>query len=83
MCCCCREFVRVCYAALQLNSQVVRSDQAEYQVALKQNFQKLVVELTSLLGESLWPDDEVGSFKRNSQALFSAISGASCNSSAA
>ncbi|XP_054285049.1 dedicator of cytokinesis protein 9 [Macrosteles quadrilineatus] len=78
-----REFVRVCYAALQLNSQVVRSDQAEYQVALKQNFQKLVMELTSLLGESMWPDDEVGSFKRNSQALFSAISGASCNSSAA
>lgn len=78
-----REFVRVCYAALQLNSQLVRSDQTEYQAALKQNFHKLVQELSALLSESLWPDQELGSFKRNSQALFSAISGASNNTSTA
>ncbi|RZF44325.1 hypothetical protein LSTR_LSTR006875 [Laodelphax striatellus] len=76
-----REFVTVCYAALQLNSQVVRSDQVEYQAALKQNFHKLVQDLSMMLSEPLWPDSEAGSFKRNSQALFSAISGASATSS--
>lgn len=79
----CREFVRVCYAALQLNSQLVRSDQAEYQVALRENFHKLVQDLSTMLSESLWPDQELGSFKRNSQALFSAISGTNTHSSSA
>ncbi|CAB0016565.1 unnamed protein product [Nesidiocoris tenuis] len=78
-----REFVRVCYAALQLNSRLVRSDQAEYQMALRQNLHKLAQELSHMFSETLWPDSELGSFKRNSQALFSAISGASSNSSSA
>uniref|UniRef100_A0A023F2T5 Putative ph domain-containing protein n=1 Tax=Triatoma infestans TaxID=30076 RepID=A0A023F2T5_TRIIF len=78
-----REFIRVCYAALQLNSRLVRSDQTEYQAALRQNLHKLAQELSILFSETLWPDSEMGSFKRNSQALFSAISGASSNSSSA
>ncbi|XP_026677527.1 dedicator of cytokinesis protein 11-like [Diaphorina citri] len=78
-----REFVRVCYAALQLNSQVVRADQTEYQAALRANFHKLCTDLSNLFQETLWPDTELGSFKRNSQALFSAISGANSNSSSA
>lgn len=80
-----REFVRVCYAALQLNSRLVRSDQVEYQAALRQNLQKLAEELSSMFSETLWPHTELGSFKRNSQALFSAISGATSatNSSSA
>uniref|UniRef100_A0A8D9FDQ4 Dedicator of cytokinesis protein 9 n=1 Tax=Cacopsylla melanoneura TaxID=428564 RepID=A0A8D9FDQ4_9HEMI len=78
-----REFVRVCYAALQLNSTLVRADQSEYQAALRANFHKLCTDLSNLFQETLWPDTELGSFKRNSQALFSAISGANSNSSSA
>ncbi|XP_024086053.1 dedicator of cytokinesis protein 9 isoform X2 [Cimex lectularius] len=78
-----REFIRVCYAALQLNSKLVRSDQTEYQMALRQNLHKMAQDLSNMFSETLWPDSELGSFKRNSQALFSAISGASSNSSSA
>ncbi|XP_023704534.1 dedicator of cytokinesis protein 9 isoform X3 [Cryptotermes secundus] len=78
-----REFVKICYTALQINSKLITSDQHEYQEVLRQNFQKLCHNLSSLFGESLWPDEEVGCFKRNSQALFSVISGASGNSSSA
>ncbi|KAJ9579787.1 hypothetical protein L9F63_004572 [Diploptera punctata] len=76
---CCREFVKICYTALQINSKLITSDQQEYQEVLRQNFQKLCHNLSSLFGESLWPDEEMGCFKRNSQALFSVISGASGN----
>jgi hypothetical protein len=78
-----REFVKICYTALQINSKLITSDQHEYQEVLRLNFQKLCHNLSSLFGESLWPDEEVGCFKRNSQALFSVISGASGNSSSA
>ncbi|XP_069677061.1 dedicator of cytokinesis protein 9 isoform X1 [Periplaneta americana] len=78
-----REFVKICYMALQINSKLITSDQHEYQEVLRQNFQKLCHSLSSLFGESLWPDEEMGCFKRNSQALFSVISGASGNSSSA
>ncbi|KAL1123769.1 hypothetical protein AAG570_001542 [Ranatra chinensis] len=78
-----RDFVRICYTALQLNSRLVRSDQAEYQAVLRANLHKLAQELSSLFCETLWPDHQVGSFKRNSQALFSAISGANSASSSA
>ena len=78
-----REFVKICYTALQINSMLITPDQHEYQEVLQQNFQKLCHSLSSLFGESLWPDDEVGCFKRNSQALFSVISGASANCSSA
>ena len=78
-----REFVKICYTALQINSRLITPDQHEYQEVLQQNFQKLCNSLSSLFGESLRPDDEVGCFKRNSQALFSVISGASANCSSA
>ncbi|PSN40266.1 Dedicator of cytokinesis protein 11 [Blattella germanica] len=78
-----REFVKICYTALQINSKLITSDQQEYQEVLRINFQKLCNNLSSLFGESLWPDEEMGCFKRNSQALFSVISGASGNSSSA
>lgn len=78
-----REFVKICYAALQVNSKIITAEQQEYQEVLRQNYHKLCQELSQLFGEPVWPDEELGSFKRNSQALFSAISGASANSSSA
>ncbi|XP_018332779.1 dedicator of cytokinesis protein 9 [Agrilus planipennis] len=78
-----REFVKICYSALQINSKLITSDQQEYQEVLRQNYKKLCSSLSCLFGESLWPHEETGSFKRNSMALFSAISGASHSSSTA
>lgn len=76
------EFVKICCNALQVNSKVIESDQHEYQDALKRNFQKMCTDLTALLGESVYPYGDVNdSFKRNSQALFNAISGSSHSSS--
>ncbi|CAH0557569.1 unnamed protein product [Brassicogethes aeneus] len=78
-----REFVKICYSALQINGRLITTDQLEYQEVLRQNYKKLCTSLSELFGESLWPHDDTGSFKRNSMALFSAISGASQNSSTA
>ncbi|KAH0567488.1 dedicator of cytokinesis protein 9 isoform X3 [Cotesia glomerata] len=78
-----RDFIKICYTALQINSKLITSDQHEYQEVLRENYQKLCQNLSSLLGESIWPDDQVGSFKRNSAALFSAISGANNHTSIA
>ncbi|EFA03420.2 Dedicator of cytokinesis protein 11-like Protein [Tribolium castaneum] len=78
-----REFLKICYSALQVNGKLISQDQYEYQEVLRQNYKKLCTSLSNLFGESLWPHDETGSFKRNSMALFSAISGASQNSSTA
>ncbi|KAF5297752.1 hypothetical protein FQR65_LT09926 [Abscondita terminalis] len=78
-----REFVKICYSALQINSKLIAHDQQEYQEVLRQNYKKLCSSLSALFGESLWPHDDTGSFKRNSMALFSAISGASHSSSTA
>ncbi|XP_043275620.1 dedicator of cytokinesis protein 9 isoform X2 [Venturia canescens] len=78
-----RDFVKICYTALQINSKLITADQHEYQEVLRENYQKLCQNLSSLLGESIWPDEQVGSFKRNSAALFSAISGANNHTSIA
>ncbi|XP_034950532.1 dedicator of cytokinesis protein 9 isoform X2 [Chelonus insularis] len=78
-----RDFIKICYTALQINGKLITNDQLEYQEVLRENYQKLCQNLSSLLGESIWPDDEIGSFKRNSAALFSAISGANNHTSIA
>ncbi|XP_050306735.1 dedicator of cytokinesis protein 9 isoform X2 [Anthonomus grandis grandis] len=78
-----REFLKICYSALQINGRLITADQQEYQEVLRQNYKKLCASLSTLFGESLWPHDDMGSFKRNSLALFSAVSGASQNSSTA
>ncbi|XP_030749591.1 dedicator of cytokinesis protein 9 isoform X3 [Sitophilus oryzae] len=78
-----REFLKICYSALQINGRLISQDQQEYQEVLRQNYKKLCSSLSSLFGESLWPHDEMGSFKRNSMALFSPVSGALQNSSTA
>ncbi|XP_035734604.1 dedicator of cytokinesis protein 9-like isoform X2 [Vespa mandarinia] len=78
-----REFVKICYTALQINSKLITPDQHEYQEVLRENYQKLCQSLSSLLGEPIWSDEQVGSFKRNSAALFSVISGANSHTSTA
>ncbi|XP_043462362.1 dedicator of cytokinesis protein 9 isoform X3 [Leptopilina heterotoma] len=78
-----REFVKICYTALQINGKLISSDQHEYQEVLRENYQKLCQNLSSLLGEPIWSDDQIGSFKRNSAALFSAISGTNNHTSTA
>ncbi|XP_022919235.2 dedicator of cytokinesis protein 9 [Onthophagus taurus] len=78
-----RKFLEICYAALQINSKIISQEQQEYQDMLRQNYKRLCMSLSTMFGESLWPHDDTGSFKRNSMALFSAISGTSHNSSTA
>ncbi|GJQ81155.1 hypothetical protein Trydic_g20295 [Trypoxylus dichotomus] len=76
-----REFMKICYSALQVNSKIISPEQQQYQDVLRQNYKKLSSSLSTLFGESLWPHEETGSFKRNSTAVFSVISGTSHNSS--
>ncbi|XP_055642537.1 dedicator of cytokinesis protein 9 isoform X3 [Toxorhynchites rutilus septentrionalis] len=78
------DFIRICYTALQINANVISSDQREYHNALRENFDNLCSALSDLLGEFLYPlDDSNNNAHRHSLALFSAISGAPNNSSTA
>ncbi|XP_063975168.1 dedicator of cytokinesis protein 9 isoform X2 [Diachasmimorpha longicaudata] len=74
-----RDFIKICYTALQINSKLITNDQQEYQRVLKDNYYKLCDNLSPLLGESIWPGDIHDTFKRNSSALFNAISGSNNN----
>ncbi|XP_055550315.1 dedicator of cytokinesis protein 9 isoform X1 [Wyeomyia smithii] len=79
-----REFIRICYTALQINANVISTDQREYHNALKENYENLCSALSDLLGEFVYPlDDSNNNAHRHSLALFSAISGAPNNSSTA
>ncbi|XP_058818404.1 dedicator of cytokinesis protein 9 isoform X2 [Topomyia yanbarensis] len=79
-----RDFIRICYTALQINANVISSDQREYHSALKENYENLCSALSDLLGEFVYPlDDSTSNAHRHSLALFSAISGAPNNSSTA
>ncbi|XP_065085612.1 dedicator of cytokinesis protein 9 isoform X1 [Ochlerotatus camptorhynchus] len=79
-----REFIRICFTALQINANVISSDQREYHSALKENYENLCSALSDLLGEFIYPlDDSNNNAHRHSLALFSAISGAPNNSSTA
>lgn len=48
-----REFVCISKDALDLNSQVISSDQYEYQMALESNFSELLQSLSAILNEPL------------------------------
>lgn len=71
-----REFVCTCKEALDLNSQVINSDQYEYQMALESNFSELLQSLSSILNEPLLAAQiAVDSLlKRSSQHYLSMIS---------
>lgn len=78
-----REFVKICYTALQINGRVISNDQVEYHHSLKENFSNMCLALNDLMGESLISLDDTTNAHRNSLALFSAISGTPNNSSTA
>ncbi|XP_050675442.1 dedicator of cytokinesis protein 9-like isoform X2 [Leptidea sinapis] len=48
-----KEFLTVCYAALQLNARLISSDQVSYQEALEANYYKLSNSLSAILGQPL------------------------------
>ncbi|XP_050434883.1 dedicator of cytokinesis protein 9 isoform X2 [Adelges cooleyi] len=81
-----REFIRVCFDALKLNRVVVMSDQAEYQDALQENFLKMCRELSECIEDDTLLQDVIQtcmSPSNDSRTLFTAISGASQDSSTA
>lgn len=78
-----RDFVKICYAALQVNGRVISTDQVEYHNSLKENFSNMCAALNDLMGESLISLEDNANAHRNSLALFSAISGTPNNSSTA
>ncbi|XP_058060238.1 dedicator of cytokinesis protein 9 [Anopheles bellator] len=79
-----RDFIKICYTALQINANLISSDQREYHNVLKENYENLCSALSDLLGEIVYPLDEGNNnAHRHSLALFSAISGAPTNSSTA
>uniref|UniRef100_A0A182JHE5 Dedicator of cytokinesis protein 9 n=1 Tax=Anopheles atroparvus TaxID=41427 RepID=A0A182JHE5_ANOAO len=79
-----RDFIKICYTVLQINANLILSDQREYHSALKENYENLCSALSDLLGEIVYPlDDGNNNAHRHSLALFSAISGAPTNSSTA
>ena len=78
---CCRDFVHICGAALELNGKLILSDQREYHEALRFSFRELVNSLSSILNEPSLNGDWDGSVysgmlpKRGSVVVFSTISG--------
>ncbi|VVC41311.1 Hypothetical protein CINCED_3A009340 [Cinara cedri] len=79
-----REFISACFDALKLNRMVVSADQIEYQDVLQENFVKLCRELSECIeNDSLWRDllQTCTSPGNDSRTLFTAISGASHDSS--
>ncbi|CAH1780651.1 unnamed protein product, partial [Owenia fusiformis] len=68
-----KKFVRVCSAALELNSDLIQSDQYEYHESLRTNFHDMVEKLQDMFGEILMDGDaSIGS--RSSLTFFNVIS---------
>lgn len=79
-----REFISACFDALKLNRMVVSADQIEYQDALQENFLKMCRELSECVeNDALWKAllQTCTSPSNDSRTLFTAISGASHDSS--
>ncbi|KAL1490945.1 hypothetical protein ABEB36_011614 [Hypothenemus hampei] len=80
-----REFLKMCHAALQINGELVAQDQREYQEVLEQNYMKLCIAVSELLGESLSSHEDInnGSSQQNNIVLLRSLGGVSHNSSSA
>lgn len=78
-----RDFMRVCYIALQINERHILNDQRDYHTVLKENYANLCNSMATLMNESFLVGDENGGAEgaghRNSMALFTAISGGAGN----
>ncbi|XP_059484145.1 dedicator of cytokinesis protein 9 isoform X2 [Neocloeon triangulifer] len=75
-----REFVSVCSDALHVNAKLVSSEQQDYQEMLSETFQKMCQDLGALMSEPIFSEEDLAA-KRQSCALFSAISGLQNDSS--
>ncbi|GBN27028.1 Dedicator of cytokinesis protein 11, partial [Araneus ventricosus] len=77
-----RRFIKICREALELNGHLITSDQYEYHMSLKENFQDLVDSLSGMLHEKLYyQEKDVLCLKRTSLDVFNYISGSPSPSS--
>ncbi|XP_055947475.1 dedicator of cytokinesis protein 9-like isoform X4 [Argiope bruennichi] len=77
-----RRFIKICREALELNGRLITSDQYEYHMSLKKNFQELVDSLSGMLHEKLYyQEKDVLCLKRTSLDVFNYISGSPSPSS--
>ncbi|XP_053555225.1 dedicator of cytokinesis protein 11 isoform X2 [Bombina bombina] len=71
-----KQFIQACSVALDLNEHLIKEDQFEYHEGLKSNFREMVKELSDIIHEQMYQDDEMQSpWMRNSLHVFHAISG--------
>ncbi|CAL1287948.1 unnamed protein product [Larinioides sclopetarius] len=77
-----RRFIKISREALELNGRLITSDQYEYHMSLKKNFQELVDSLSGMLHEKLYyQEKDVLCLKRTSLDVFNYISGSPSPSS--
>ncbi|XP_027025359.1 dedicator of cytokinesis protein 11 isoform X1 [Tachysurus fulvidraco] len=72
-----RSFVQACSIALDINERIIKEDQYEYHEGLKGNFKSMVKELSEIIHEQIFEEDEMRSLLQNSLHVFRAISGTS------
>ncbi|XP_026793122.3 dedicator of cytokinesis protein 11 isoform X1 [Pangasianodon hypophthalmus] len=72
-----RSFVQACSMALDINERLIKEDQYEYHEGLKGNFKSMVKELSDIIHEQIFEEDEMRSLLQNSLHVFRAISGTS------
>nr|XP_042902706.1 dedicator of cytokinesis protein 9 isoform X1 [Parasteatoda tepidariorum] len=78
-----RKFIKISKEALELNGRLICSDQYEYQISLKKNFEEFVDSLSGMLHEKLYYQErDVLSLKRTSLDVFNYISGSPSSSNA-
>ncbi|KAM4695932.1 dedicator of cytokinesis protein 11 isoform 1-T1 [Rhinophrynus dorsalis] len=71
-----KQFIQACSVALDLNEQLIKEDQFEYHEGLKSNFREMVKELSDIIHEQMYHEDNMQpSWMQNSLHVFCAISG--------
>ncbi|XP_075043338.1 dedicator of cytokinesis protein 11 isoform X2 [Mixophyes fleayi] len=71
-----KQFIQACGTALDINEQLIKEDQFEYQEGLKSNFREMVKELSDIIHEQIYHEDNMHSaWMQNSLHVFCAISG--------
>ncbi|CAH2315231.1 dedicator of cytokinesis 11 isoform X3 [Pelobates cultripes] len=71
-----KQFIQACSVALEMNEQLIKEDQIEYQEGLKSNFREMVKELSDIIHEQMFQEDSLhSSWMQNSLHVFCAISG--------
>ncbi|XP_044285120.1 dedicator of cytokinesis protein 9 isoform X18 [Varanus komodoensis] len=70
-----RQFVEACGHALEINEQLIKEDQIEYQEEMKANYREMTKELSEIMHEQITAAEEKASVMPNSLHIFNAISG--------